>query len=71
MTNSFERAHCDWFCDFNFFEKFAKKNNYKMWFLGKIFYDRYGFVVHCIMEKLEECEFNFNEEELHFLLYRN
>lgn len=38
----YNKDHCDWFCDVNFFEVFAQRLGYKIYFLGRVLFPHNG-----------------------------
>lgn len=67
----YNEDHCDWFYDTDFFEVFAKRLGYRIYLLGRLLFPfNGGYVIYSAMEKTEEKEFDFTEEEINSLLLK-
>ena len=68
--DKYNRNHCNWFYDMNFFEVFAERLNYTTYLLGRMFFPyNGGYVIFAALEKTKETEFRFREDEFNSLLH--
>jgi hypothetical protein len=69
--HKYNEKHCAWFCDMNFFEVFAERLGYKIYFLGRLLFPfNGGYVIYASLEKTEDRDFDFTEEEINSLLLK-
>ena len=68
--NKYNRNHCNWFYDMNFFEVFADRLNYTVYLLGRMYFPyNGGYVIFAALEKSKETGFLFSEDEFNSLLH--